>query len=1167
MRKKSFYKDLKRSLSSSKARFLSIMAMIALGVGFFAGINATEPDMVLSADQYFKDQNLSNFRIMSPLGFESEDLAKIRSVPETDVIMESYTKDVFLSSEESTYITKLYSYNEEDLDQGTYLNQPRIEEGRMPKTSGEIVLESKVRDLPGIKLGDTITLSLPNADDWKDSFKTKTYTVTGFITMPYYISFERGQTNIGDGSIDYYGMILKQDFAMEDITDLFIKTKNSDEIQAYSDEYKTYHSPMEDKFDEFGEYAMDRETKDLRKKLQEGEDELQEEKTKAEKEIADAQQELVDAEKKLTDGEIELEDNIIKYKKEFKEKRQEIKDGKLALEKGKADYFVGYTTWLEGYNEYQDGMTELNASKAQLEAAKIQLDQGERELSAAKTQLDQGREQITLLENVLVGLKGIQTSLPEGTELTKEEYLEIIQNIKVLSPEIGKIIEESIPFADPNLTASIRAALEGGILELGLNLESAKVSYENGLRDYENGQALLVKNRANYEAGLKAYQSGEKVLAESKIKIDEGKATLDAANQEIQENEVKLLDGEKTLDKGEEEFFATVEETKIELADGRVELEDGKATFTKEKAKAEKEIAEAEKEIKDAERLIKELPSNWFISPREAFPGYATLGDDARRIGSVAKVFPLFFFLVAALVCLTTMTRMVEEERIQIGTLKALGYKTSTISLKYLMYALLASFIGSVIGFLAGFQIFPRAIITVYQAMYETPYVLAPFHWDLALISTAIAVVTTVSASLFATVNELRETPAILMQPKAPKPGKRIFLERIKPLWSRLSFSYKVTFRNIFRYKKRFLMTVIGISGCSALLVTGFGISDSVNAIMNEQFEEIFIYDGMVVLNEESEPSQKNLDKILGENPDVKNFMSVHNESVTLLKSGSSREYEVNLIIPEDVKKFRNFYDLHERVGNEEVPLTNEGAVLTEKVAELLDVKVGDTLKYQDTENRIYEFMISGITENYLAHYIYMTEEYFDSITLRTPELNAGLFTLNDPNNLDQSSFTQELMESKGVIGSILVKTIQDEFGKSLAALDYVVYILILAAGALAFVVLYNLTNINITERIREIATIKVLGFRDKEVSAYVYRENIFLTLMGTVTGLGLGVILHRFVMGTMEIDSMMFGKIISIPSYLYSMVLTMAFAIAVNSFMYFKLKKVDMASSLKSVE
>lgn len=1143
------------------------MAMIALGVGFFAGINATKPDMIQSADTYYKDYDLPNFRIMSPLGYEKEDLDKIKSMPEVDIIMESYTKDVFINKEESTYTAKLFSYDEKDKDEGTFLNRPIIEEGRLPEKSGEIALEGKIRGIPKIKLGDTITLTLPNGDKLSDSFKESTYKVTGFVTMPYYASFERGQTNIGHGSIDYYGFISKQDFALEDITDLFIKTKESDDFMAYSKEYEAYHDPMKAKIDEFGKTAMARETASLRKELQDGKDELFDEKTKANKEIADAEQELSDGEKKISDGEIELNDNIVKYTKEFEDGRQEIKDGKEALRKGKEEYASGYATWLEGYNKYEDGKEELNAFKAQLDDAKAQLDQGERELNAAKQQLDEGAEQISMLESALGGLSGILAGFPPGPTITEEQYLQIITSVRMISPELAQSIENGLPYTDPNFLISLQMTLDQGIKQMGTALDAAKASYQTGLLQYEEGQGVLAENKAKYEAGLKEYQQGEQLLISSKKELDQGERDLAVADKEIKENEAKLISAEKELNEGEIEFNQTVLDTQEELAQAKIDLSEGRETLDREKKDAEEKIAEAEEEIKDAEGLIKDIPSNWFVSPRDAFPGYASLGDDADRLGSVAKVFPLFFFLVAALVCLTTMTRMVEEERVQIGTLKALGYKTTTIAAKYLLYALLASLLGSVVGLLVGFQLFPRVIITVYNAMYETPYVLAPFHWDLALTSTAIAVFTTVTATLYATISELRETPAILMQPKAPKPGKRIFLERIKPLWRRLSFSYKVTFRNIFRYKKRFLMTVIGISGCTALLVTGFGISDSVNAIRYEQFEEIFIYDGMVILNEESDASVRNLDEILGENPEVENFMEVRSESITMFNTGSSREYEANLIVPDDVSRFRNFYDLHERVGDENIELTSEGAVITEKIADLLGVGVGDTLSYKDTDNRIYEFKISGIAENYLQHYMYMTKEYFETVTSRAAVLNGGIFTLNNPSEIEGPKFTENLISNDGVVGAYLVSTIQDEFGRTLESLDYVVYILILAAGALAFVVLYNLTNINITERIREIATIKVLGFRDMEVSAYVYRENMFLTMIGTLGGLVLGVLLHGFVMNTMEVDNMMFGKIISPTSYLYSIVITMAFALAVNFFMHFRLQKVDMATSLKSVE
>ncbi|HZJ82214.1 MAG TPA: ABC transporter permease, partial [Clostridia bacterium] len=482
-------------------------------------------------------------------------------------------------------------------------------------------------------------------------------------------------------------------------------------------------------------------------------------------------------------------------------------------------------------------------------------------------------------------------------------------------------------------------------------------------------------------------------------------------------------------------------------------------------------------------------------------------------------------------------------------------------------YSLLASLIGSIIGFTVGFQVFPRAIIGVYQSMYNTPYVMAPFHVGLALLSTAIAVVTTVTASLYATLNELRATPAVLMQPKAPKPGKRIFLERIKPLWSRLSFSYKVTFRNIFRYKKRFFMTVIGISGCTALLVTGFGIGDSVNAIMGKQFDDIFIYDGLVILNTDKDEEERDLDSILGEDPDIKSYISAHNETISVYRKDSTREYEVNLMIPLEKNRFGSFFDLHQRGNGQELPLTGQGAVITEKLSELLNVGPGDTIVYRDTDNRTYNIEIAGVSENYLSHYIFMDMEYFDKVTLREPEQNAGIFTLNSPETVEDSDLKSRLMENDGVLGTVIVDAVRHDFAKSLKTLDYVVYILILAAGALAFVVLYNLTNINITERIREIATIKVLGFRDKEVSAYVYRENIFLTIFGTMFGLFLGYLLHKYVMATMEIDTMMFGKDIKLLSYLYSIVLTVLFSVIVNFFMFYKLKKVDMVESLKSVE
>lgn len=1168
MQKKSFFKDLKRSIIKSKARFLSIMAMIALGVGFFAGINAANPDMVLSADTYYKDYNLSNFRVMSPLGFKEEDIDKVKTMADVESVMTSYIKDAFLSAGENQGgIIKVYSFDEKKYEDKSLLNVPMLESGRLPQKSGEIALEKSLNTMSKVQLGDKVTISVSQDEELSDSFKRSDYEVVGFITSPLYITYERGQTNIGDGSVAFYGYISESDFNMEKVTDLFIKTKESDQLLAYSEEYEAYHTPTKDSLDTMGREVMNKETMALQNDLMDGEAELLENKAKAEQELADGEKKLQDAEAKIISGEQELNDNEAKYTKEFKEKRDELKAGKVALQEGKEKYNAGYDAWLAGYNEFKAGEEKLNSSKAELDAAKAQLDAGEVTLSKSKAELDGAKSQIDNLQASINGLKSIRNGLSSTTTLTEAEYLSLITSIGMYSPELGANLSANIPYSDPNHMAKLMGSLDAAIVESEASFSSATTQYEGGLLQYEAGVKTLNENKLKYESGLAAYNEGAAKLESSRIQIEVAKKKLDDSKALLDSTEKKLADGEKALNAGEAEFKKTLREGREKIASAKTELAEGRQTFETEKADALLKISDAETEIKDAKRKLLELPSEWFVYTRDGNPGYTGMGDDASRIGAVAKVFPLFFFLVAALVCLTTMTRMVEEERIQIGTLKALGYNTFTIAMKYLTYSLLASLIGSIIGFTIGFQLFPRLILFVYGAMYSTPYIMAPFHLDLALISTAIAVVTTVSASLFATLNELRETPAVLMQPKAPKPGKRILLERIKPLWKRLSFSYKVTFRNIFRYKKRLLMTVIGIAGCTALLVTAFGISDSVGAIMGKQFDEIFVYDGMAILNTDKEESLRNLDVILGDEPEVKSYVSAHSETITAKSENTTRDYEVSLMTPLNTETFKEFFNLHVRGSKETLDLTDEGAVITEKLANMLDVGVGDTMSYTDTDNHTYEFKVVGIAENYLSHYIFMSPTYYDKVTLREPEINTGLFTFKDLKNTDLSAFKGKLMENEGVLGSMIVATIQEEFGTSLDSLDYVVLILILAAGALAFVVLYNLTNINITERIREIATIKVLGFRNKEVSAYIYRENIFLTLIGTFVGLFLGLVLHKYVMGTMEVDNMMFGRVISFMSFGYSAIFTMGFSFLVNWVMFYKLKKVNMVESLKSIE
>ena len=1166
---KSFTKDLYRSIFKSRARFLSIMAIITLGVGFFAGINATEPDMILSADQYYREHNLADFHLISPLGFKDEDIVNVRKTTGVAAVQEAYTKDVFLTSTAGTTSTvRLYSYDPADSTGQPGISTPEVIEGRLPERIGEMAIETGNHVPDEIRIGSRVTLSVPTDDELRDSLKTGTFIVVGRISSPMYITFERGQTNIGDGSVGFFAYIAKTSFAMDKITDLFVRTKSSPALAAYSAAYKDHLVPIQDAFEKLGKDAIGAETQKLRDELEKGKAELQLNKDKAERELADGEQKLLDAEKKITDGEQKLSANETKYTQELADKKTLLETGRSELNQGKTTYFENYKKWLDGYAAYVDGQARLNESSQKLDAAKAQIDQGENELAASKSQLDSAKSQLDGLAQMIQALKAVRDNLPpDGTALTQAEFDQVIAAISTISPELAGGLSLSILYDDPYAVTKIRGTLDQQINSLEQTLSVQMQQYNGGLDQYNAGADKIADARQQYEDGLASYQDGLDQLNASKAELDNGKAQLDAAKVTIDENEKKLITGEAALPKGEVDLQAELAKARRELADGRLKLNEGRATYETEKADALQKIADAEVKIRDAGQKILEIPDEWYVLTRDGNPGYAGYGEDARRVGSVAKVFPLFFFLVAALVCLTTMTRMVEEQRIQIGTLKALGYSTLTISSKYLIYALAASLSGALIGLAIGFRLFPGVIMNAYGMMYQIPNRLTPDHALYAAISIFIAVVTTVAATLMAILSELRAHPAVLMQPKAPKPGKRILLERIQPIWKRLSFSHKVTARNLFRYKRRLLMTVIGIAGCTALLVTGFGLRDSINAIMGKQFDEIFIYDGLMVVDTEKDAAQRDTAQILGKNAQVTAYLDVLNETVSGLVPDSSRSYEVNLIVPSDTTAFKNFYDLHERVSRQKIDLPAEGAVISEKLASLLDVKKGGTITYRDSENRTYTVTVTAITENYLTHYLYMSPQAFDKLTYRTPVYNTAVFNLKDAAGIDRKAFKEYLLSYDGVLGAVFTLSMAEEFTKTINSLNVVVLVLILSAGALAFVVLYNLTNINITERIREIATIKVLGFRDKEVSAYVYRENMILTIIGTLAGLVLGFALHRFVMGTMEIDTMMFGKDIKWLSYVMSIALTMTFSIIVNIFMFYHLKKVNMVESLKSIE
>lgn len=721
-------------------------------------------------------------------------------------------------------------------------------------------------------------------------------------------------------------------------------------------------------------------------------------------------------------------------------------------------------------------------------------------------------------------------------------------------------------------------------------IDDAKQELADGRKESDeklaDAEKTLTDGEEELEQGKKDLEDGKKQLSEARTQLDEQKTALDEQEEqlktaeaqfggstpEIEAGKTKITEAREQLSEGEKELetkeseLAKAEET---IKENETKLADGRKDYEEAKKEAEDKIAEGEDKIAEAEADLAalEFPA-WTVSDRNDMTDYSGYADNANQMKSLGAVFPVLFFLVAALISLTTMTRMVEEERTQIGTLKALGYSKSSIAGKYVFYALLATVGGSVLGVLAGEKIFPYVIIDAYRIMYQhMDGMVLDYQLDHALVASLVALFCTMAGTLSACGKELASTPAVLMRPPAPKEGKRVFLERIGFIWKHLSFSWKSTVRNLFRYKKRLFMTVFGIGGCMALLLVGFGLRDSIMDVVLLQYGEIQLYGGMLVLNEDASDAEvEALKKDLSSRSDVEESMDVYMKKHAA--KGENGTCEVYLMMPEKLENFSDFIHTRNRITKEAYTLGDEGIILAEKTAKMLGVKSGGSITVESRDGEDVEVPVAEICENYMQNFAYISPGLYEKLFGSVPEANNILFKGTDSSDEAAIEKTgQELLKNKAALSVTYIGTLAERLNSMLGSLDVVIVVLIISAGMLAFVVLYNLNNININERKRELATLKVLGFFDGEVSSYVFRENILLTVFGCILGVVLGSALHRYVITTVEIESYMFGRIIKIPSYLLAIALTFGFSFLVNLLMHFKLKKIDMVESLKSVE
>ncbi len=1101
-------------IRKSRGRFLSILFIVTLGVAFFSGIRASEPDMRLTGDAYFDEAELMDIKAICTYGVTEDDVEAMEAEEGVACAEGAYSADFLYSTKDAQQVLHVMSLQEK-------MNQITVSKGRMPESAGECLAD----DNSSFAVGDQIRLESGTEDEVTDTLKTDTLEVVGLGNSPCYLSYGRGSSTVGDGSIRAFLIVPEDTFDMEVYSEVYMQVTGAKELLAFTDAYdgrvEEVLKRIEALADDRAVVRKDSLKDEANEKLEEAREELEDGRKEAKKKLDNAAKEIADAEKKLADARKQIEDG-----------RAQIADAKATLSSKQKELDAARV-------QYQDGVAQLNDGKAAYEEGLLQYEEARAE---ADVQLQTGRQL----------LDGLQAQI----NADEERYYALLAQIEDLR-EQADVSEDSLddtgesagePDTGPDQQI---AALEAQAQAVAARLEGERQAYTLGQAGIEVVHREMDSVQAELTAAKSQIDAAEAELAAAPAKLSSGQAQINSGWNELRSQEQKLVDGE-----------AEIVSNEAKLVDAKKEYEEGKAEAEAEIADGEKKIAEAEADIEDIE-----LPK-WYVYDRSTLIEYSGFGENAQRLGAIGRVFPVLFFLVAALISLTSMTRMVEEQRTSIGTMKALGYSKGAIASKYIEYALLATAGGSVIGVLIGEKILPYIIVYAYGILYQhLPKILVPYDWGYAAMASGAAVFCTLFATVMACYKELEAQPAVLMRPPAPKNGRRVFLERIGVVWRHLNFTWKSTIRNLMRYKKRFFMTIFGIGGCMALMLVGFGLKDSCYEIAKLQFAEIQFYDGSIYLEEDiTEEQQDELEAALKSEEQISRYMKANMQNITLVNGKKEcAAYECVFGSVEDIPWF---VDFHDRRSKERYELTDDGGIISEKTAKLLDVKQGDTIEIKDEEKGNKQVKVTQICENYMGHYIYFTPACYEEVYGEEPEYNSILFEVEDSDvNADLEKIGRNLLKQDGALSVSYTHDIEKQLDDMLRSLNLVIVVLIISAGMLAFVVLYNLNTVNIAERKRELATLKVLGFYNMEVAEYVYRENILLTFLGAVVGAVLGRFLHLFIIETVEVDSAMFGRNINMPSYIYSLILTVTFSMLINGVMYFKLKKIDMVESLKSIE
>ena len=1161
------------------------MLIVAVGLAFFAGIKASGPDMRATAQKYYSDNNLFDLRIISTLGLTNSDVMSVAEVEGVEYIMPAKFIDalVWVNGEIESDIdgsqisTRAYSIDLEYLSDykngvtdGSFINKPTLIDGTYPTKANECLVDASALSTPeSFTIGSTIRLE-GDGDSIFATLNTNEFKIVGIIRDPYYVSFERGNSLVGSGKIGTYIYIPSEAFDTDYYSELYVKVEDADQYDAYEDEYFEYVSTVADKIEAISADRLSVRATQLNltlpSEISTGKTELKTMQSEVETKFSDAQTKVDQLKLLATNGDQILAQAQAEYDEQFTDAQQQLLEGQ-----------ADYTSKLQSWSETSALVTEANSAwQTAYDQYNAQLTEYNSYLelrNTASAQLSSAQAQVNTLTTVISSVRSVLTSLSalQSQAVSQEQLQGILSILQTAYPELYQsamtLTAQGTATSAINLIEPILTQKEAELAEAQAELDS-KTQVFNAYDTALTEAATLLKQ---YESQLATYKT---YLENANTQLDTAKAELDAYAD-------KLSDGQNTVTLAQIQAQQELYQLETEVANASANLAAAEKELNEAKAEANAEILKAETKIEKAENLLSGISeAKWLIYDRNDTPGYTSLGDTLDSVEILANLFPVFFIIVAAVVCLTTMTRMIADDRTQIGTLKALGYSDLAITLKYAIYALFAAVLGSTIGITLGMLFFPLAIYKAYSIMYDLPALIITFPVGIIIISLIIAAIATVFAAVWACLRELRGEPSHLMRPKPPKSGKHVLLEKIPWFWKNLSFQSKITVRNTFRNMQRCLMTVFGVAGCTGLVLCGFGLYDSVSDIMTRQFEEnpISEYDFQIVFSEEQDPSVSTALATISSDSRVDSAMLVSMQSMTGSSERVEKDYDVYVFVPQAADRLGNYINLIDPDTGLELSLDDRGAIITEKFAKDTKTDVGDTITVTDADGNDYEIRVAGIVENYTFHYIYLSRTAYGAIFGKDASFTYAMGTLTNKVKTEAANAVSGSVTDKTLLATDLMKNdfinavsyktdTMDSFTEIIDALSFIIIVFIAAAAVLAFVVLYNLSNMNIQERKREIATLKVLGFYDNEVSSYIFKENIILTAIGLVVGLGVGIVLHILIVENIEIDTVMFGRDIKFISFVYAAAATIAFSLIVNLVMGRKLKNTMPAESLKSIE